>query len=170
MGFIVHETVDFLSQQVKGDRGGGSRKWCRRRGLEEQRLYEMVNLRRQFRVLKPTTFHKLYKYEHCLPIRTSSLVNRTCWRAMVWWIQSAVLPPVVTVGSAGRGWRRGGSCISWREITSSWRAADVKSWGWKEARKESCPQDQTQRKQERARRTRRNQDKMWTYRWKQSTA
>ncbi|XP_041920031.1 probable ATP-dependent RNA helicase DHX34 [Alosa sapidissima] len=37
--------------QVKGERGGGSRKWCRRRGLEEQRLYEMVNLRRQFKEL-----------------------------------------------------------------------------------------------------------------------
>ncbi|XP_028276254.1 putative ATP-dependent RNA helicase DHX34 [Parambassis ranga] len=37
--------------EVKGERGGGSRKWCRRRGLEEQRLYEMVNLRRQFKVL-----------------------------------------------------------------------------------------------------------------------
>lgn len=37
--------------EVKGDRGGGSRKWCRRRGLEEQRLYEMVNLRRQFKDL-----------------------------------------------------------------------------------------------------------------------
>ncbi|KAG5269055.1 hypothetical protein AALO_G00197790 [Alosa alosa] len=38
--------------QVKGERGGGSRKWCRRRGLEEQRLYEMVNLRRQFKEVK----------------------------------------------------------------------------------------------------------------------
>lgn len=37
--------------EVKGERGGGSRKWCRRRGLEEQRLYEMVNLRRQFKDL-----------------------------------------------------------------------------------------------------------------------
>ncbi|KAB5574991.1 hypothetical protein PHYPO_G00215530 [Pangasianodon hypophthalmus] len=37
--------------QVKGDRGGGSRKWCKRRGLEEQRLYEMANLRRQFKEL-----------------------------------------------------------------------------------------------------------------------
>ncbi|KAG7471156.1 hypothetical protein MATL_G00121320 [Megalops atlanticus] len=37
--------------QVKAERGGGSRKWCRRRGLEEQRLYEMVNLRRQFKEL-----------------------------------------------------------------------------------------------------------------------
>ncbi|CAL8363622.1 unnamed protein product [Merluccius merluccius] len=37
--------------KVKGERGGGSRKWCRRRGLEEQRLYEMVNLRRQFKEL-----------------------------------------------------------------------------------------------------------------------
>uniref|UniRef100_A0A096MAH8 DEAH (Asp-Glu-Ala-His) box polypeptide 34 n=1 Tax=Poecilia formosa TaxID=48698 RepID=A0A096MAH8_POEFO len=37
--------------EVKGERGGGSRKWCRRRGLEEQRLYEMVNLRRQFKNL-----------------------------------------------------------------------------------------------------------------------
>ncbi|PWA32501.1 hypothetical protein CCH79_00019407 [Gambusia affinis] len=31
--------------EVKGERGGGSRKWCRRRGLEEQRLYEMNLLR-----------------------------------------------------------------------------------------------------------------------------
>ncbi|XP_019944175.2 probable ATP-dependent RNA helicase DHX34 [Paralichthys olivaceus] len=37
--------------EVKKERGGGSRKWCRRRGLEEQRLYEMVNLRRQFKDL-----------------------------------------------------------------------------------------------------------------------
>ncbi|KAM9801429.1 putative ATP-dependent RNA helicase DHX34 [Neosynchiropus ocellatus] len=37
--------------EVKGERDGGSRKWCRRRGLEEQRLYEMVNLRRQFKEL-----------------------------------------------------------------------------------------------------------------------
>ncbi|XP_066540276.1 probable ATP-dependent RNA helicase DHX34 [Hoplias malabaricus] len=37
--------------QVKSERGGGSRKWCKRRGLEEQRLYEMVNLRRQFKEL-----------------------------------------------------------------------------------------------------------------------
>ncbi|XP_063238775.1 probable ATP-dependent RNA helicase DHX34 [Bacillus rossius redtenbacheri] len=31
--------------------GGGSRLWCRRRGLEEQRFYEMVKLRSQFRDL-----------------------------------------------------------------------------------------------------------------------
>ncbi|XP_036941732.1 probable ATP-dependent RNA helicase DHX34 [Acanthopagrus latus] len=37
--------------EMKGERGGSSRKWCRRRGLEEQRLYEMVNLRRQFKEL-----------------------------------------------------------------------------------------------------------------------
>uniref|UniRef100_A0A8C5H3B2 RNA helicase n=1 Tax=Gouania willdenowi TaxID=441366 RepID=A0A8C5H3B2_GOUWI len=37
--------------EVKKERGSGSRKWCRRRGLEEQRLYEMVNLRRQFKEL-----------------------------------------------------------------------------------------------------------------------
>ncbi|XP_073336152.1 probable ATP-dependent RNA helicase DHX34 [Pagrus major] len=37
--------------EIKGERGGASRKWCRRRGLEEQRLYEMVNLRRQFKDL-----------------------------------------------------------------------------------------------------------------------
>ncbi|XP_075394093.1 putative ATP-dependent RNA helicase DHX34 isoform X2 [Tenrec ecaudatus] len=37
--------------QVKSERGGNSRKWCRRRGIEEQRLYEMANLRRQFKDL-----------------------------------------------------------------------------------------------------------------------
>lgn len=36
--------------QVKSERGGNSRKWCRRRGVEEHRLYEMANLRRQFKV------------------------------------------------------------------------------------------------------------------------
>ncbi|XP_042269194.1 probable ATP-dependent RNA helicase DHX34 [Thunnus maccoyii] len=51
--------------EVKGDRGGGSRKWCRRRGLEEQRLYEMVNLRRQFRDLLKS--HGLMESEHSAP-------------------------------------------------------------------------------------------------------
>uniref|UniRef100_A0A8C8VQS8 DExH-box helicase 34 n=1 Tax=Pelusios castaneus TaxID=367368 RepID=A0A8C8VQS8_9SAUR len=37
--------------QVKSERAGGSRKWCRRRGMEEHRLYEAANLRRQFQEL-----------------------------------------------------------------------------------------------------------------------
>ncbi|XP_063815457.1 probable ATP-dependent RNA helicase DHX34 [Pseudophryne corroboree] len=37
--------------QIKSSRSSNSRKWCRRRGLEEQRLYEMANLRRQFKEL-----------------------------------------------------------------------------------------------------------------------
>ncbi|NWX15132.1 DHX34 helicase, partial [Aegotheles bennettii] len=37
--------------QVKSERSGSSRKWCRRRGLEEHRLYEATNLRRQFQEL-----------------------------------------------------------------------------------------------------------------------
>ncbi|KAE8585553.1 hypothetical protein XENTR_v10021352 [Xenopus tropicalis] len=37
--------------QVKANQRSNSRKWCRRRGLEEQRLYEMANLRRQFKEL-----------------------------------------------------------------------------------------------------------------------
>ncbi|GAB1291595.1 Probable ATP-dependent RNA helicase DHX34 [Apodemus speciosus] len=37
--------------QVKSERSGSSRKWCRRRGVEEHRLYEMANLRRQFKEL-----------------------------------------------------------------------------------------------------------------------
>nr|CAD7574761.1 unnamed protein product [Timema californicum] len=32
-------------------RGRGSHQWCRRRGLEEQRFYEMIKLRRQFKDL-----------------------------------------------------------------------------------------------------------------------
>ncbi|XP_059177423.1 probable ATP-dependent RNA helicase DHX34 isoform X2 [Physella acuta] len=36
--------------QVKAE-GLGTRKWCRRRGLEEQRFYEMIKLKRQFRDL-----------------------------------------------------------------------------------------------------------------------
>ncbi|XP_029475820.1 probable ATP-dependent RNA helicase DHX34 [Rhinatrema bivittatum] len=37
--------------QIKSSRSANSRKWSRRRGLEEQRLYEMANLRRQFKEL-----------------------------------------------------------------------------------------------------------------------
>ncbi|KAJ8280280.1 hypothetical protein GJAV_G00052690 [Gymnothorax javanicus] len=51
--------------QVKAERGGGSRKWCRRRGLEEQRLYEMVNLRRQFKELLKS--HGLLEAEQSAP-------------------------------------------------------------------------------------------------------
>ncbi|XP_068441833.1 probable ATP-dependent RNA helicase DHX34 [Clinocottus analis] len=51
--------------EVKGERGGGSRKWCRRRGLEEQRLYEMVNLRRQFKDLLKS--HGLLESESSTP-------------------------------------------------------------------------------------------------------
>ncbi|XP_034024410.1 probable ATP-dependent RNA helicase DHX34 [Thalassophryne amazonica] len=49
----------------KAERGGGSRKWCRRRGLEEQRLYEMVNLRRQFKELLRS--HGLLEVEYSAP-------------------------------------------------------------------------------------------------------
>ncbi|XP_037675772.1 probable ATP-dependent RNA helicase DHX34 [Choloepus didactylus] len=37
--------------QVKSEQSRNSRKWCRRRGIEEQRLYEMANLQRQFKEL-----------------------------------------------------------------------------------------------------------------------
>ncbi|KAM6223638.1 putative ATP-dependent RNA helicase DHX34 [Rhynchocyon petersi] len=37
--------------QVKSERSRNSRKWCRHRGIEEHRLYEMANLRRQFKDL-----------------------------------------------------------------------------------------------------------------------
>ncbi|KAB0398430.1 hypothetical protein E2I00_014818, partial [Balaenoptera physalus] len=35
---------------VKSERSRNSRRWCRHRGIEEHRLYEMANLRRQFKV------------------------------------------------------------------------------------------------------------------------
>ncbi|XP_062968047.1 probable ATP-dependent RNA helicase DHX34 isoform X3 [Cynocephalus volans] len=37
--------------QVKSERSRNTRKWCRSRGIEEHRLYEMANLRRQFKEL-----------------------------------------------------------------------------------------------------------------------
>ncbi|XP_042296902.1 probable ATP-dependent RNA helicase DHX34 [Sceloporus undulatus] len=37
--------------QEKSENRGGSRRWCRRRGLEEHRLYEAANLRRHFQEL-----------------------------------------------------------------------------------------------------------------------
>ena len=38
------------SQESRGN-ASASRKWCRRRGLEEQRFYEMTKLRAQFKDL-----------------------------------------------------------------------------------------------------------------------
>ncbi|XP_043934707.1 probable ATP-dependent RNA helicase DHX34 [Protopterus annectens] len=40
--------------KVKSDKACNSKKWCRRRGVEEQRLYEIANLRRQFKELLET--------------------------------------------------------------------------------------------------------------------
>uniref|UniRef100_A0A8C3WLY8 Probable ATP-dependent RNA helicase DHX34 n=1 Tax=Catagonus wagneri TaxID=51154 RepID=A0A8C3WLY8_9CETA len=37
--------------QVKSERSRTSRRWCRHQGIEEHRLYEMANLRRQFKEL-----------------------------------------------------------------------------------------------------------------------
>ncbi|KAG1657328.1 putative ATP-dependent RNA helicase DHX34 [Nymphon striatum] len=37
--------------RIKADRHENSRKWCRKRGIEEQRLYELTKLRRQFKDL-----------------------------------------------------------------------------------------------------------------------
>ena len=47
--------------QVKAE-GHGTRKWCRRRGLEEQRFYEMAKLKQQFRELLQD--HNLLEGEH----------------------------------------------------------------------------------------------------------
>ena len=37
--------------KIKNDDRENSRKWCKRRGLEEQRFYEMTKLRKQFEQL-----------------------------------------------------------------------------------------------------------------------
>lgn len=47
-------------------KGSSSRKWCRRRGLEEQRFYEMVKLKEQFEMLLHD--HGLLKEKVCLKI------------------------------------------------------------------------------------------------------
>uniref|UniRef100_A0A6G1RPJ1 Helicase-associated domain-containing protein n=1 Tax=Hypotaenidia okinawae TaxID=2861861 RepID=A0A6G1RPJ1_9GRUI len=60
--------------QVKSERSGGSRKWCRRRGLEEHRLYEAANLRRQFQELLRD--HHLLEETSSLPSDTYSRQSR----------------------------------------------------------------------------------------------
>ncbi|NXT80871.1 DHX34 helicase, partial [Zapornia atra] len=60
--------------QVKSERSGGSRKWCRRRGLEEHRLYEATNLRRQFQELLRD--HHLLEETSSLPSDTYSRQSR----------------------------------------------------------------------------------------------
>lgn len=42
---------------LKNDKKYSSKKWCQRRGIEEQRLYEITNLRKQFREILSS--HKL---------------------------------------------------------------------------------------------------------------
>ena len=44
-------------------KGSSSRKWCRRRGLEEQRFYEMVKLKEQFEDLLHD--HGLLEHKVC---------------------------------------------------------------------------------------------------------
>lgn len=51
--------------QVKSERSGNSRKWCRRRGVEEHRLYEMANLRRQFKVRTRLLLVTRASQRHC---------------------------------------------------------------------------------------------------------
>ncbi|NXI67317.1 DHX34 helicase, partial [Anseranas semipalmata] len=60
--------------QVKSERGGSSRKWCRRRGLEEHRLYEAANLRRQFQELLRD--HRLLEAAPNQPTDSYSRQNR----------------------------------------------------------------------------------------------
>jgi len=47
------EWLEVKQENSQEHRSGGnsSRKWCRRRGLEEQRFYEMTKLRAQFKDL-----------------------------------------------------------------------------------------------------------------------
>lgn len=54
-GFVSEEGDPFTLlnaydewMKVKGARGEDSRKWCKRHGLEEQRMYEMTRLKDQF--------------------------------------------------------------------------------------------------------------------------
>ena len=49
--------------QVKAE-GRDSRKWCRRRALEEQRFYEMTKLKNQFK--------------QCLQVKRKSITNSIC--------------------------------------------------------------------------------------------
>ena len=46
---------------LKNDKKYSSKKWCQRRGIEEQRLYEIANLRKQFREILSS--HKLLTNE-----------------------------------------------------------------------------------------------------------
>ena len=45
----------YIGLQVKAE-GRGTKKWCKRRCLEEQRFYEMTKLKRQFRDLLKVCF------------------------------------------------------------------------------------------------------------------
>lgn len=50
------------SQEYRGG-SNSSRKWCRRRGLEEQRFYEMIKLRTQFKeLLQVSHAHFFHRY------------------------------------------------------------------------------------------------------------
>ncbi|PSN45175.1 putative ATP-dependent RNA helicase DHX34 [Blattella germanica] len=49
---LLNALREWLEEKCSSSRGrSSSRQWCRRRGLEEQRFYEMTKLRRQFKEL-----------------------------------------------------------------------------------------------------------------------
>lgn len=47
------------SREYRGS-SNNSRKWCKRRGLEEQRFYEMTKLRTQFKELLQVSLYFLF--------------------------------------------------------------------------------------------------------------
>ena len=49
--FIIYSHTAYILDKVKAEDSEPSRKWCRKRGLEEQRFYEMTKLRAQFKEL-----------------------------------------------------------------------------------------------------------------------
>lgn len=108
----------------------------------------------------------IFLYHYIISL-TSSLPRRICWRATACWNQISALPLMVTVDNVGRGSQRGRSYIRWRGTTSSRRAPSGRSWSWTKVKMNSHL-DQIRRKQAGAKKTERDQDQMWTYRWIQS--
>ena len=67
--FIFDEWI-----KLKTERKISTKKWCQRRGLEEQRLYEITNLRKQFRDILSS--HKLLTNESAKQAQLDELDSR----------------------------------------------------------------------------------------------
>ena len=64
MFYLFHQYYNWLLRQMKG-KGHSTKKWCQKRGLEEQRFYEMMKLKEQFKTLLVVMNDVIFLQSYC---------------------------------------------------------------------------------------------------------